>query len=116
MIIREKNFNQAGIHVHEGTLIVNIYDKQYLHLNYNVVIIGPDLNGEYIVTSEEPKLAINIPSLNRENYNIDELTEDSLETYKPLFGKPKLIPKTGWLEFKERTKRTYTTNKIIIKE
>jgi len=111
-----KLFDEADISIDNGTLVINASYLTYPDSHYNVEVSGPNEHGEYTITGEKPKRTINLNSLGGFKGDLNLLTDDSVEEYKTLFGKKKLMVKDGWIEFKERKKKTYTTNKIIIIE
>jgi len=115
-MVENKIFDEANITIDNGTIVVNASYISYYDSHYNVEVSGPNLHGEYTITGEKPKRSIILNSYNPYKGDINLLTDNSIEEYKPLFGKKKLRPKDGWIEFKERKKKTYTTNKIIIIE
>ena len=105
-----KYFNQAIIKINNGTIIVDSTKSEYGDSHYNVTISNP--NGEYIITGDLPKYGF---SMDR-NIDINLLHDNSIVSYKPLFKKRILRNKIGYLEYKERHKKTYTTNNLIIIE
>lgn len=115
-MIENKKFDEADIIIDRGTIIVNAKKITYHDSHYNVEVSGPNEHGEYTITCEEPKRTIYVSGYSSNNFDFTKLTEDSYEEYKTLFGKTKLRVKDGWIEYKERTKKTYTTNNIIIIE
>jgi len=115
-MVENKIFDEANITIDNGTIVVNASYISYYDSHYNVEVSGPNLHGEYTITGEKPKRTINLNSFGGFKGDLNLLTDNSIEEYKTLFGKKKLIAKDGWIEFKERKKKTYTTNKIIIIE
>ena len=107
-----KNFIEAIIQVDNGTLIVDATRANFGDSHYNVSISDPTPSGEYTITGDLPKYGFSMEQI----IPIHLLADNSIEEYKPLFKKPILKQKRGWFEYKERNKKTYTTNKIIIIE
>ena len=99
-------FKVADIRFSNGQLVIDTTGVSMYGKHYNVTI--EEHEGWVKVTGDKPAWGM---SLHEGEYDIDKITEDSIEEYKPWpWSKTKKKRSKNIVEFKEQTKRTYTSN------
>lgn len=104
-----RQFPVAGVEFHRGQLIIDTTGVSFANKHYNVTI--EEHGSSITVTGERPRIDM---SLYTGTFNVDDITEASTITYKPWWSRTIRRKSANLVEFKERTKRTYTANNLII--
>jgi hypothetical protein len=107
MYMMNKSLQVADIRLTGGQLVIDTTGVSMYGKHYNVEITDEG-KGWIRVTAEKPQMGM---SLNTGEFDVDKITDDSIIEYKPWpWSKTKKKKSKNIVEFKERTKRTYTSN------
>lgn len=100
---------KAGIYITQGMLVVDFTSYNRVTLHYDIEYSVEDNN--IIVTGDKALFDV---SLTKGEFDISLITKDSI-TYQKLFpwSKSKPISK-NWVEYKDRKRKTYTSNHFTI--
>jgi phosphotransferase system IIA component len=108
----EKTFPIADVTLIGGVLHIDSDRISCNGKHYNVVV---KQEGNIItVTGEKPSWGL---SLSKGEFDLDEITEDSIEEYRPIFFLKKTKKRSGnMVEFKERSLKTYQSTSWVMTE
>lgn len=108
----EQTFPIANVTFIDGVLIIDSTAVSCEGKHYNVHVETNENNSRIIVKGEKPDWGL---SLSKGDFKLDDIMETSIEEYRPLlfFGPVKRRSK-NIVEFKERTKRVYHSDKWTI--
>lgn len=110
----EKVFPIANVTFRQGLLVIDTTGYSCEGKHYDAQVETNADNTRVIVKGDKPEWGL---SLHKGEFPLDEITENSIVEYKPYwpFG-PVKKRSNNIVEFKERTRRVYHSDKWIIIE
>lgn len=110
----ERTFPIANISFRDGVLTIDTTAVSCEGKHYNVHVETNENNSRIIVKGDKPEWGL---SLSKGSFNTDDIMETSIEQYRPyLFFGPVKKRSKNIVEYKERTKRVYHSDKWTIIE
>ncbi len=108
-----KEFKIANISMRDGHLEIDGNRSSRLNRHRNVIIELDEKSNRIKVTGEKVFFGV---GFNKGEFDLDEITEDSTELYKPWPWSSPKRRSLNWVEYLKTEKRTYTSNNWVIIE